>query len=166
MEAECTNSSPVQSNLQQAVIDLTGMTTAASAAAPDAVAAAPATGAPLTSEEKHAQLAAFQLLRVPKLGPLANRYDCQWSMTWLSASILPADDVHVGRDALIDLNARHFIRGMFGTRLSRLVCGDLKTAFVSNYMIDLPWMLSAMPDLLRAGQRSGLIIAHGESAEL
>lgn len=43
--------------------------------------------------------------------------------------------------------------------------GDLRTAFVSNYMIDLPWMLSAMPSLLRAAQRNGLIIAHGESAE-
>lgn len=55
--------------------------------------------------------------------------------------------------------------GIFGCRLKELVSGDLKTAFVSNYMIDLPWMLSAMPDLRRAAQRSGLIIAHGESAE-
>ena len=57
-------------------------------------------------------------------------------------------------------------RGIFGARLSRLVSGDLKTAFVSNYMVDLPWMLSAMPCLLGAARRNGLIIAHGESADM
>ena len=46
-------------------------------------------------------------------------------------------------------------RGIFGARLSRLVSGDLNTAFVSNYMVDLPWMLSAMPCLLGAAQRNG-----------
>ncbi|CAG9462817.1 unnamed protein product [Pedinophyceae sp. YPF-701] len=42
--------------------------------------------------------------------------------------------------------------------LRHLVRGDLSYAFVSNYMIDLPWLLSACPALTRAGH---LVVCHG-----
>jgi hypothetical protein len=37
----------------------------------------------------------------------------------------------------------------------------MRWALVSNYMLDLPWLLSACPDLTRA-QR--LVVVHGERA--
>lgn len=37
-------------------------------------------------------------------------------------------------------------------------------AFVSNFMIDIGWLLSAMPDLTSVTGR--LVIAHGEGAEM
>ncbi|GAB4821749.1 hypothetical protein N2152v2_008795 [Parachlorella kessleri] len=49
--------------------------------------------------------------------------------------------------------------GFLGLRLADLVRGEMKWALVSNYMVDLRWLLSACPDLARA-QR--LILVHGE----
>ena len=44
-------------------------------------------------------------------------------------------------------------------RLRDVVCGPLRSALVSNYMVDLAWLLSACPDLARA---SRLMLVHGE----
>ena len=46
-----------------------------------------------------------------------------------------------------------------GMRLRHVVCGAMKWALISNYMIDLGWLLSACPDLLSARK---LLVVHGE----
>ena len=50
-------------------------------------------------------------------------------------------------------------RGIFGANLKDLVIGDMELAFVSNFMVDMPWLMSALPALARARL---LIVAHGE----
>ena len=47
---------------------------------------------------------------------------------------------------------------MLGLKLSDLVCGRMRWVFISNYMVDLQWLLSEAPDLADADQ---LMIAHG-----
>ena len=44
-------------------------------------------------------------------------------------------------------------------KLKDLVCGDMEWALVSNYMIDMGWVLSACPALARVG---ALVVVHGE----
>ena len=51
-----------------------------------------------------------------------------------------------------------YVRGMLGLKLSDLVSGRMRWVFISNYMVDLQWLLSAAPDLADADK---LIIAHG-----
>lgn len=46
-----------------------------------------------------------------------------------------------------------------GIRLRDVVQGDMKWIMVSNYMIDLGWLLSACPDLMHAKR---IAIVHGE----
>lgn len=41
----------------------------------------------------------------------------------------------------------------------------MRSILWSNYMIDLPWAMSAMPSMLKAARQGGLVIAHGESRE-
>lgn len=53
-------------------------------------------------------------------------------------------------------------RTIFGANLKDLVCGDMRMAFVSNFMIDMPWLISAFPDLVKAAL---LIVAHGQASE-
>jgi tyrosyl-DNA phosphodiesterase-1 len=48
--------------------------------------------------------------------------------------------------------------GQLGVDFEKLVAGDIKVAFVSNYMIDVSWLVSTFPDLLFSDK---LIIAHG-----
>ena len=55
-------------------------------------------------------------------------------------------------------------RGILGANLKELVSGPMTFAFVSNFMIDIGWLLSAMPDLTSVTGR--LVIAHGEGAEM
>jgi len=55
--------------------------------------------------------------------------------------------------------------GIFGAQLRQLVSGDVRSILWSNFMIDLPWAMSAMPSMLKAVQQGGLVIAHGESQE-
>lgn len=50
-------------------------------------------------------------------------------------------------------------RGALGVQLKDLVSGNIHTAFVSNYMIDFPWLLSSCPELHRV---QNLIVVHGE----
>lgn len=52
-----------------------------------------------------------------------------------------------------------FNTGHLGVHLRDLISGPLQFAFVSNYMIDLPWLLSACPNLKNAAQT---VIVHGE----
>ncbi|KAK9811236.1 hypothetical protein WJX72_000407 [[Myrmecia] bisecta] len=49
--------------------------------------------------------------------------------------------------------------GMLGARLRDIIQGNIKWILISNYMIDLPWLLSACPALLGAQQA---VIVHGE----
>ena len=51
-----------------------------------------------------------------------------------------------------------FRRGMLGLRLRDVVSGPMRWVFISNYMVDLDWLLSAAPDLAEAER---LMIAHG-----
>lgn len=53
----------------------------------------------------------------------------------------------------------NYNKGALGVRLRDLVSGTIHTAFVSNYMIDFPWLLSSCPGLHQA---QNLIIVHGE----
>jgi hypothetical protein len=48
--------------------------------------------------------------------------------------------------------------GAFGVKLRQLVCGDMQLALISNYMINLTWLLSACPELSNAQK---LIVVHG-----
>jgi hypothetical protein len=48
--------------------------------------------------------------------------------------------------------------GAFGVKLRQVVCGNIQLALISNYMIDLRWLLSACPDLSGAQK---LLIVHG-----
>lgn len=50
-------------------------------------------------------------------------------------------------------------RGMLGASLSDLLQGDMQWVLVSNYMVDMAWLLHACPGLLSAKQ---LIVVHGE----
>eukprot|EP00879_Flechtneria_rotunda_P030631 GHRR01033292.1.p1 GENE.GHRR01033292.1~~GHRR01033292.1.p1 ORF type:complete len:334 (+),score=119.75 GHRR01033292.1:72-1073(+) len=52
-----------------------------------------------------------------------------------------------------------FNAGCLGIQLRQLVCGALKFALVSNYMVDMAWLLSACPDLVTADK---VIVVHGE----
>ncbi|GIM16096.1 hypothetical protein Vretimale_18742, partial [Volvox reticuliferus] len=53
--------------------------------------------------------------------------------------------------------------GCLGADLRQLVHGEpMQLALVSNYMIDVPWLLSFLPDLAKARQ---LFIVHGEGPE-
>ncbi|GFR48145.1 hypothetical protein Agub_g9976, partial [Astrephomene gubernaculifera] len=56
------------------------------------------------------------------------------------------------------LSARHSC-GCLGARLRQLVCGPLRLALVSNYMVDMGWLLSCCPDLARADK---FFLVHGE----
>ncbi len=47
---------------------------------------------------------------------------------------------------------------MLGLKLSDVVCGRMRWVFISNYMVDLQWLLSEAPDLADADR---LMIAHG-----
>ena len=47
---------------------------------------------------------------------------------------------------------------MLGLKLSDLVCGRMRWVFISNYMVDLQWLLSEAPDLANADR---LMVAHG-----
>ena len=47
---------------------------------------------------------------------------------------------------------------MLGLRLRDLVSGNMRWVFISNYMVDLDWLLAAAPDLALADR---LMIAHG-----
>ncbi|KAL4425897.1 hypothetical protein ABPG75_009913 [Micractinium tetrahymenae] len=49
--------------------------------------------------------------------------------------------------------------GFLGVSLGDLVRGPMKWVLVSNYMVDLPWLLSGCPDLRRAGR---VVLVHGE----
>jgi tyrosyl-DNA phosphodiesterase-1 len=49
-------------------------------------------------------------------------------------------------------------QGFLGARLGDLVKGNMQWALVSNYMIDMPWLLSACPDLV---QIPSLVVCHG-----
>eukprot|EP00803_Ostreobium_quekettii_P009410 evm.model.scf_1171.1 EVM.evm.TU.scf_1171.1 scf_1171:278-763(-) len=49
--------------------------------------------------------------------------------------------------------------GPLGVHLRDVVHGAIRFAFISNYMVDLPWLLSACPDLAAADQTA---IVHGE----
>jgi tyrosyl-DNA phosphodiesterase-1 len=51
-------------------------------------------------------------------------------------------------------------KGFLGAELGTLVAGPMQWALVSNYMIDMPWLLSACPDLLKI---PSLLVCHGES---
>ena len=46
-----------------------------------------------------------------------------------------------------------------GLKLRDILPGDLGAVLVSNYMIDMPWLLSAIPALACAAP---LVIVHGE----
>ena len=46
--------------------------------------------------------------------------------------------------------------------VAQVVCGPTRIALVSNFMIDLPWLISACPDLLST---SHLIVVHGDDDE-
>ena len=48
--------------------------------------------------------------------------------------------------------------GQLAVDFERLVAGDIKVAFVSNYMIDVSWLVSTFPDLLFSDK---MIVAHG-----
>jgi len=50
--------------------------------------------------------------------------------------------------------------GFQGEKLGTLVAGPMQWALVSNYMIDMPWLLSACPDLVKI---PSLLVCHGES---
>lgn len=52
--------------------------------------------------------------------------------------------------------------GPLGFSMKRAVAGDIRWAFVSNYMIDMPWMASAYPDLLFSDH---IVIVHGNPAQ-
>ncbi|GLI60365.1 hypothetical protein VaNZ11_002490 [Volvox africanus] len=53
--------------------------------------------------------------------------------------------------------------GCLGADLRRLVSGGpMQLALVSNYMVDVPWLLTFLPDLVEARQ---LFIVHGEGPE-
>ncbi|KAL4422181.1 hypothetical protein ABPG77_006422 [Micractinium sp. CCAP 211/92] len=47
--------------------------------------------------------------------------------------------------------------GFLGARLADLVCGDMRWCMVANTMLDLRWLLSACPDLARAGR---MVLVH------
>jgi tyrosyl-DNA phosphodiesterase 1 len=51
-------------------------------------------------------------------------------------------------------------KGFLGATLGDLVCGPMLWALVSDFMIDMPWLFSACPDLIRI---PSLLIVHGES---
>lgn len=55
---------------------------------------------------------------------------------------------------------RPFNHGAFGVKLGQVVRGSIKLAVVSNYMIDLKWLVSACPDLANAAQ---VCLLHGDS---
>lgn len=45
--------------------------------------------------------------------------------------------------------------------LKNVVCGDMIWVLVSNYMVDFRWLLSACPDLKKAGE---VLLVHGEKS--
>lgn len=55
---------------------------------------------------------------------------------------------------------RPFNHGCFGVKLRQVVCGNIELAVVSNYMMDVKWLVSACPDLRRARR---LLLLHGEA---
>lgn len=55
---------------------------------------------------------------------------------------------------------RPFNHGCFGVKLRQVVCGSIELAVVSNYMVDVKFLLSACPELRRAEQ---LVLLHGEA---
>jgi tyrosyl-DNA phosphodiesterase-1 len=48
--------------------------------------------------------------------------------------------------------------GQLGVDFEKIVAGEIKFAFVSNYMIDVSWLVSTFPDLLFSDK---MIVAHG-----
>lgn len=50
--------------------------------------------------------------------------------------------------------------GLLGLHLSSLIKGDIKWAFITNFMIDFKWLLSACPAISHA--QNGLVVVHGE----
>lgn len=51
-------------------------------------------------------------------------------------------------------------RGMLGVRLRDLLSGEgMRWVLISNYMIDVPWLMSACPALASAEK---LVFVHGE----
>lgn len=60
--------------------------------------------------------------------------------------------------ALPDELRFYCVRDMLGLKLSDVVSGRMRWVFISNYMVDLQWLLSAAPDLADADR---LMIAHG-----
>ncbi|KXZ55436.1 hypothetical protein GPECTOR_3g86 [Gonium pectorale] len=57
------------------------------------------------------------------------------------------------------LSARHNA-GCCGARLASLVRGPLRLAWVSNFMVDMTWLMSCCPDLARAQQASAAGAGH------
>ncbi|GLC33895.1 hypothetical protein PLESTB_000815500 [Pleodorina starrii] len=55
-----------------------------------------------------------------------------------------------------------FNSGRMGVHFRRLVSGPLQLALVSNFMVDMGWLLSCCPDLVRARQ---LFVLHGEQPD-
>jgi hypothetical protein len=54
--------------------------------------------------------------------------------------------------------------GFVGARLADLVAGEgMRWAFVMNFMVDMRWLLSACPDLMRVER---LVVVHGEGSGL
>lgn len=51
--------------------------------------------------------------------------------------------------------------GCFGVKLRQVVRGNIELAVVSNYMVDVRWLLSACPDLRRAKE---VVVLHGEAS--
>ena len=53
--------------------------------------------------------------------------------------------------------------GMFGIHLKELLGGEkVKWLLICNYMIDILWLLSAVPSILDA---DAVVIAHGERSD-
>lgn len=55
---------------------------------------------------------------------------------------------------------RPFNHGCFGVKLRQVVRGSIELAVVSNYMVDVKFLLSACPELRRAKQ---MVLLHGEA---
>jgi hypothetical protein len=53
-----------------------------------------------------------------------------------------------------------FNHGCFGVKLRQVLCGDIGTAFISNFQIDFPWFATACPEVASVDK---LIVAHGLS---
>lgn len=54
---------------------------------------------------------------------------------------------------------KKFQHGPLGFDLAQHVSGDIKVAFVSNYMMDIPWLVDTCPDLFFSDK---LVLVHGQ----